>query len=230
MTDFQWDWEFTFRILPRLLDGFVITVTATAFGMLLAVFGGMILAMLRRSQVKWISWPAVSLIEFVRSTPLLVQLYFFFYVLPDFGVTVPDLGGTFDSALVTGILALGLHYSSYTSEVYRAGIDSIPKGQWEAAVALNFSRGHTWTKIIIPQAVPPVVPALGNYLIAMFKETPLLYAITVYELLGTAYQIGSEEFAYIEPITIVGALFLTVSLLSAYLVRLTERWLKLPGR
>ena len=160
-------------------------------------------------------------IEFVRSTPLLVQLYFLFYLLPGLGLKL--------SPLVTGVLALGIHYAAYCSEVYRAGIEGVPQGQWEAATALNLTSGRTFKDIILPQAIPPVVPALGNYLVAMFKDTPLLSAITVVELLQQSKLIGSQYFRYTEPMTMVGVMFLVLSLIAAWVVRRTEKWLKLPG-
>jgi polar amino acid transport system permease protein len=124
---------------------------------------------------------------------------------------------------VTGVLALGVHYSAYTSEVYRAGIDSVPRGQWEAAAALNLPRARTFFRVILPQALPPVVPALGNYVVAMFKDTPLLSTITVLELLFTAKNLGAETFRYLEPFTLVGLLFLIVSLAAAGGIRMLER-------
>ena len=99
-------------------------------------------------------------------TPLLVQLFFMFFVLPRYGLRLP--------AFTVGVIALGLHYGAYNSEVYRAGIDAIGKGQWEASIALNFSPLDTWRRIILPQAIPPMYPALGNYFVAMFKESALL--------------------------------------------------------
>jgi polar amino acid transport system permease protein len=154
----------------------------------------------------------------VRSTPLLVQIYFLFYVLPEAGLRL--------SPLAAGVAALGIHYAAYCSEVYRAGIESVPRGQWEAAAALNLGRWRTLRAVIIPQALPPVVPALGNYLVAMFKDTPLLSAITVLELLQTAKLIGAETFRYVEPLTLVGALFLVLSLASAAVIGLVERRLR----
>ncbi len=123
------------------------------------------------------------------------------------------------------MIAIGVHYAAYCSEVYRAGFDNIPRGQWEASVALNLSSWTTFRDIIIPQAIPPVVPALGNYLVALFKETPLLSAIAVLELMQTAKIIGSETFRYTEPITLVGLFFLAMSLVSALLIRGLEELL-----
>ena len=121
---------------------------------------------------------------------------------------------------------LGLHYSTYCAEVYRAGLDNIPRGQWEAAAALNLSTYHTYRDVIIPQAIPPVIPALGNYFVALFKDTPLLSAIAVVELMQRAKILGSENFRYIEPITIVGLFFLAFSLIASALNRYVERRLK----
>lgn len=213
----MWDWQFVWEILPDLLEGLVITVEATILGFGLAAILGLLLALARRSESVWLSEPVGGLVEFIRSTPLLVQLFFLFYVLPKYGIRMPPL--------VVGTIALGLHYGTYTSEVYRAGIDAIERGQWEAAQALNFSPTHTWTRVILPQAIPPMVPALGNYFIGMFKETPQLSAITVVELLLTARIIGTRTFRFLEPITMVGVLFFILSYPSALLVqRLEDRY------
>ena len=208
------DWSYALSLLPVLAPALLITVQATLAGMAIALVAGLLLALARRSHIAFVSWPAAAFVEFVRSTPLLVQLYFLFYVLPDAGITL--------SPFATGALALGLHYAAYCSEVYRAGIESVPGGQWEAASALNLSRGDTLMRIILPQAIARVTPALGNYLVAMFKETPLLSAITVVELLQTAKIVGAETFRYVEPLTLVGALFLIMSLAAAAGIRAVE--------
>ncbi|MBO9355271.1 ectoine/hydroxyectoine ABC transporter permease subunit EhuD [Bordetella petrii] len=215
------DWAFAWEILPALGSALIITVQATVLGMLLAIVLGLVLAMLRRVRARWISAPVAVLIEFVRSTPLLVQMYFLFYVLPQSGVQM--------SPLATGVLALGVHYAAYCAEVYRAGIESVPRGQLEAATALNMSPWRTAVGVVLPQAIPPVVPALGNYLVAMFKDTPLLSAITVVELLQQSKIIGSATFRYTEPLTLVGVLFLLLSLIAAWGVRRLEAWLKKFG-
>lgn len=215
------DWRFAWEILPELLGALEVTLEATGLGMGLALVLGLVWAVARRSRRRLVAMPAAGLVEFVRSTPLLVQIYFLFYVAPSVGLAA--------SPLVSGVFALGLHYSAYTAEVYRAGIEGVPKGQWEAAIALNLGRWHTWRAIILPQAIPPVIPALGNYLVAMFKDTPLLAAITVLELLQTAKLIGAETFRYLEPLTLVGVIFLVLSLLASRLVRRLERWSERPA-
>jgi polar amino acid transport system permease protein len=213
-----WDWSYTWQILPELARAAVITIEATLLGFALAAILGLVFAILRMSRNPWIANPLTGLIEFVRGTPVLIQIFFMFYVLPQFGITMP--------ALLTGVLALGLHYATYCSEVYRAGLDNIPRGQWEAATALNLTPYRTFKDVIIPQAIPPIAPALGNYFIAMFKETPLLSAIAVVELMQTAKILGSFSFRYLEPITLVGAFFLAMSLIASALNQQVERWLK----
>lgn len=210
-----WNWEYTLQVLPDVLRAFGVTLQATLLGFALAVVLGLVWAVLRRAPWRPLAVVVFWWIEFVRSTPLLIQLYFLYYVLPEYGFTL--------SPLLTGTLVLGLHYSSYTAEVYRAGIEAVPRGQWEAAHALHLPRSITWWHIVLPQAIPPTLPVLGNYLIAMFKDTPLLAAITVMEMLQTAKLLGAENFRYLEPLTITGAVFLAVSLLASRLVRYLEK-------
>ena len=211
----EWDWNFVWEILPTLIQGVKITILATLLGSVLAAFVGLGIVLARRSPNRLLARTVGFLAEFIRGTPLLVQLYFIFYVLPDIGILLPPL--------VAGVIGLGLHYGTYTAEVYRAGIDNVPRGQWEAAKACNLSATQTWTHIIIPQAIPPMIPALANYFIAMFKETPLLSAITVLELMNQAKSVANTYYRYIEPITLVGAFFLVISLFSVVLLRWLER-------
>jgi polar amino acid transport system permease protein len=209
-----WDWHFAGKILPDLLRGLVVTIEATLLGYAVALVLGLVWAILRRSPSRIVSQVVRWVVEFIRSTPLLVQLFFLFFALPSLGLTF--------SALVTGVVGLGLHYSAYTSEVYRAGIADVPAGQWEAATALNLPRRRVWFGVVLPQAVRKVIPTLGNYLIAMFKDSPLLLAITVPEMLHSAYDVGAQSLRFLEPMTIVGVLFVIVSVLSSLLLRRLE--------
>jgi polar amino acid transport system permease protein len=213
------DWDFALEVMPDMLEGLVTTIQASLIAFALAAVIGLLMALARRSESVWLSAPVGALVEFIRSTPLLVQLFFFFYVLPQYGLRFP--------AFIVGVTVLGLHYGTYTSEVYRAGIDAIGRGQWEAAKSLNFNAQHTWTRIILPQALPPMTPALGNYLIGIFKETAQLAAITVVEMLLTARTIGTRSFRFLEPITLAGLLFFALSYPSSLLVqRLEARYAK----
>lgn len=231
--DDKWDWQNLEYVLDpdkyaedtgiapedvpwdSLYDGLWITIQATFFGALLAISLGLVFAIMRRSSIRPVSWIAGAIVEFIRSTPLLVQLFFLFYVMPTLGL---ELG-----AKTAGFIGLGLHYATYMSEVYRAGIDGVPKGQWEASTALSLPRARVWTSVVLPQAIPRVLPALGNYIIAMFKEVPLLSTITVIDMMSVARTFSSNTFASTEVYTAVGVFFLVVSIITAVPIRLLER-------
>ena len=206
-----WDWAFAAKILPTVLSALGTTLAAALVGFLLALGIGLVLCLLVQSRIRLLRWPAIGLVQFVRNTPLLVQLYFLFFVLPQYGILLSPFGA--------GVFALGLHYATYTSEVYRAGVESVPRAQWEAAIALNFSRTRIWFAVILPQAIRRIIPALGNYLVSSFKDTAVLSAITLVELLAQAQIIGSITFRYLEPITLVGLIYLLLSLAAVFLVR-----------
>lgn len=212
----SWSWEFAFKVFPDIASAIWLVIGITFGSYIVSLILGLLLTFLRRSSLKPISLSTYGLIEFVRSTPPLVQLFFVFYALPHIGISL--------NMYVAGIMTLGVHYSTYISEVYRSGIENVPKGQWEAARALNLSKFKTWFKIILPQSIPPVIPMLGNYLLVLFKETPLLMAIGIGDFLQRAQLIGAAEFKYLEPITIVGILFLLLSYPSALAINRLEKW------
>lgn len=205
------DFEFALSILPILLKGALVTVIATFGGFAGALLGGAIVAAANRSKLMVFRVMARGFVYVVRNTPLLVQLYFVFYVLPGFGITI--------GALAAGTLGLSIHYSAFTAEIYRAGIGAVPRGQFEAADALGLSLWQKWGLVIAPQAIRPVLPVLGNYLIGMFKETPILAAITIIELFGAAQDIAGKTYRYNEPYTLVALIFLIISIPCSIIVR-----------
>jgi polar amino acid transport system permease protein len=215
---FNWNWAFTWEILPRLLHATVNTLLAAGIGYAIALVLGLLLALAQRTPWKPLTLVVRETIEFIRSTPLVLQIFFVFYVGPQFGIRL--------SPWVSGMIAIGLHYSAYLSEVYRAGIEAVPKGQWEACRAINMSTRDTYLRIIIPQALPPSVAGMGNYLVGIFKDTPMLSVIGVTELMHAANAIGSESYRFLEPYTLVGVIFLAISLPTAGLVRLFEGWVR----
>lgn len=208
------NWEYIASILPELIQATIVTIRITLISMSLASLLGLGIALARMSGFAAIRYVVGGAVEFVRLTPLLVQLLFVFYVLPKYGLRMP--------AEMTGIIVLGVHYATYTSEVYRAGIDAVPRGQWEAAESLNMSGHVTWRRVVLPQAIPPMIPPLGNYLIAMLKDVPVLSIITVYELLATGRLIGARDFHYLEVFTVVGVIFLILSYPSSLVIRRLE--------
>ena len=222
---YAWDTSsnlaFALSILPILGIGLIVTLEATVTGFAIALVLGLGLALLRRSRLRIISWPTAAVIEFIRDTPLLVQLFFLYYVLPIYGITLP--------AFLTGAIALGVQYSAYTSEVYRAGLEAVAKGQWEAAVALNMSRARTYRDIVVPQAIPRIIPALGNYLVSMLKETPVLSVVTVVDMVNLANLIGDRTFEYLVPLSLVGLIFLILTLACSAGIHLLEQALPKSG-
>lgn len=216
-----WDWDFAAEIFPELVAGMVITILSTLAGILIAVIGGLFLALGRRSPRRWISYPFAWFIEFIRSTPLLIQLFFLFFALPAVEF-LPDAIRLM-SAETALIVGLGVHYSCYASEAYRAGINSVGTGQWEASTALNLSPVTMWSRVILPQGIPRSLPTLGNYFVGMFKDAPIGSSIGVAGVLFVARRIGSATFRFVEPMTIAGILFLAVSIPAAIAVRAIER-------
>jgi polar amino acid transport system permease protein len=214
----MWDWDYAYELLPKLLRALPATLAATLCGFGLAVLLGILLAVAGRSRFRLVKGLTTGFVDFIRSTPLLVQLFFLYYSLP-------MLTPLAMSAFLTGVIGLGLHYACYLSEVFRSSIDALPKGQWEAASAVNLSKARTWFAIILPQAIPPVIPIMGNYLIVIFKETPALSAITLVELLMRTKNETSLSFRAFEPYTITGGLFIAVSLLLSFAIsRLEKRY------
>ncbi|WP_431961981.1 ectoine/hydroxyectoine ABC transporter permease subunit EhuD [Actinacidiphila sp. bgisy160] len=211
----MWNWDNAADSLPILLRGFQLTLAVTVLGSLVAIVLGLVVAMAYRGRT-WIRLPVRAAVEFVRSTPVMIQLFAAWVLLPHLPV------------MTIGVAVLGVHYAAFTSEVYRAGIDAVPKGQWEACVALSLPRRRIWRAVILPQAVRNVVPALGNYVISMFKETPFLSVIGVAEMVHQADEFGSEHFAYLETLTLTAAIFLIASYPTSVAMRKLEERLAKP--
>jgi polar amino acid transport system permease protein len=216
-----WSWEYALEVLPVLLEAFVrYTLVATVLGTAVAAGLGLVFAVIRWVRVPVLSQLTWMFIEFVRSTPVVIQLFVLYFVLP----TLP--GSITLSAMTAGVLGLGVHYACYYAEVYRAGITAVPKQQWEASTALHLSPVRTWRRVVLPQAVRKVLPSLGNYAIAMFKETPFLALIGVQEIVLAAREYANNSSQFLEPLTMVGAFFLAASYPTALLLRRLERSLE----
>ena len=212
----DWRWDFTWDILPRLLVATGNTLLAAGLGYAIAMVLGLVLALAQRTPFTPLTVAVREAVEFVRSTPLVLQIFFVFYVGPQFGIRL--------SPWTAGMIAIGLHYAAYLSEVYRGGLESVPRGQWEAAKPLNLSTARTYFRIVLPQALSPSLAGMGNYLVGIFKDTPMLSVIGVAELMHTANAIGSETYRFLEPFTLVGIIFLLISLPTAAAIRLFEAW------
>jgi len=219
MSELGWDWSVLDGALPNLMQGLLVAVQATALGALISIGLGFLFAIIRMSEIPILSPIVVFLVNFLRGTPFLIQLYFVFYVLPKYGISV--------GLLATGILALGISMSGYMSEVFRASIENIPNAQWEACLTLGLPLTNVWFSVIIPQALRTAIPMMGSYILLMFKETAILSTIGLAELLSRGMEIGFTSFRFIEPLTIVGVIYLTISLAAARGLRILETRLQL---
>lgn len=211
----SWDWSYVARIAPGLGWGLLTALLIAVLGYCVALVLGLGLAMARCSGTASVRVPVAVFTRCVRNTPLLPQLFVICYLLPQAGLPL--------SPLAAGILTLGLYYASYVSDTYLTGIDGVRVGQWEAAAALHLSRRRTWMSVIIPQAVPSSIGALGGHLVALFKDVPQLVVIAVAEPITVATTDMAHSFKPFEAITTAAVLYLGTALLLGRIGRLVER-------
>jgi polar amino acid transport system permease protein len=216
------DFSHALEYLPDLLQGALISVELTFAVMALSLVFGLIVALARMARLRWIRIVATTYVEIIRGTPCLLQLFYIYFVLPAFGVRLPPF--------TAGVIGLTVNYSAYMSEVYRAGIQAVAKGQLEAAQALGMSRSLMMRLIILPQAIRIVVPPLGNYFISLFKDTSLASSITLRELLFTGQIISATNYQYFTIFTIIGAIYLALSYPGSLAVQYLERRMKIGYR
>jgi polar amino acid transport system permease protein len=194
------DWSIVWQSRWLLLEGALVTILLTVLTMLIAVPGGVVLALMRGSQFKPVALFATGFVELFRNVPLLLLVYWAFYVMP-------VLTGLGLSPFATGLVALCLNVSAYNSETFRSGINSIRRGQTEAGLALGMSRGEVFRQIILPQAWRRVLPILASTWVSLFKDTSLVSVIAVGELAHTAMQIRSQSFRVLEMLTAMAAIY-----------------------
>lgn len=221
MNTLTFNWSLLEELVPSLLEGLKTTILVTFAGTALAMILGLVLILIRLARIPVVSAVATWVSYVIRGTPLLIQLYFLFFVLPNYGIVM--------TPLTTGIVALGLYYGVLASEIYRAGIENIPRGQWEASLSLSVPLPWMWRRVILPQAVRSVIPMLGNLLVVMFKDSALLSAIAVSEVLSAARQVAQDNYSFVEPYTAVGIVFFIVSYASVLGIRKLEIWSKKRG-
>ena len=198
-----------------LLGGLLITVELTFVVITLSLVFALFVALAGMSRITPLRWAVKSYVEVMRGTPLLLQLIYVYYVLPEVGIRL--------NAFTAGVLALTLNYSAYISEVYRGGIQSIARGQHDAAAALGMTNALAMRRIILPQAIRVVLPTLGNYFIGLFKDTALCSAVSIQELVFTAQVHAALSFQYFTLYTVVAAMYFAVSFPAARLVAYLER-------
>lgn len=200
--------------LPLLLEGALVTLQISTTAMAMAIGLGLLLAVLRVFAPRVIVLPVVGFIEVIRGTPLLIQLFIIFYGLPSIGIRL--------SPLLAAVVGLGINYAAYEAENYRAGIQAIPRGQLDAALALGLSRLQTIRKIVLPQAVRLVIPPVTNDFIALLKDSSLVSVITMVELTKVYGQLAATNYDYIGIGLLTAAIYFVMGLPIARLSRLLE--------
>jgi His/Glu/Gln/Arg/opine family amino acid ABC transporter permease subunit len=198
-----------------LLAGLLITVELTIIVIAISLVFALLVALGGMSRFAPLRWLIKCYIEAIRGTPLLLQLVYVYYVLPEIGIRLDSFSA--------GVIALTLNYSAYISEVYRAGILAIGRGQHDAAAALGMTRALAMRRIILPQAIRIVIPSLGNYFISLFKDTALCSVVSIQEVVFTAQILAARNFQYFTLYTVVGVMYFVVSFPAARLVAYLER-------
>lgn len=215
------DAPFIGRILVVILAAMPVAVAIATLSSLGAAILGFTFEILRRSH------PAMRpimrfLVDFIRSSPIIVQIYFLYYVLPFYGIVLPSL--------LVGWMALSIYYSGYLAEVFKAGIEAVPRGQWEAARSIGLTQGDVVLYVITPQMLRNIAAPMGNYFVSILKSTPYLAIIGVPEMMGVTLEIGSDTFRYGEPMIVLGIVFFLLAATIAFLVRLLEAHLMKSSR
>jgi len=208
-------WRDTVEFLPILMSGVALTIIVTVGSLLLSTVLGLIWALMRVSGIGVLTGFSAGLINVIRGIPIIVLLFYLYFVMPEFGVTL--------SALQAAILGLGIAYSAYQAENFRAGIEAIDKGQIEAAQAIGMSWWQTMRRVVLPQAVKIVLPPYGNVMIMMLKDSSQASTITVAELALQGKLIASSTFKNTSVFTLVALMYLTMSIPLILLVRHFEK-------
>ena len=208
--------------LPSLLQGALLTIAVSLLSFGLALVLGLATGLARISRLTVLRVVAACYIQFIRGTPLLLQLFFIYYVLPYAGIVL--------SPFVSGAMGLTLNYAAYMAEVFRSGIQAIPKGQWEAGASVGMSRRLMLRRIILPQAVRIIVPSLGNFFVSIFKDSALVSVITMRDLMFSGQLLASATYKHFEIFTMVAVIYFMISYPTAKFVEWIEARIDITRR
>jgi polar amino acid transport system permease protein len=208
-------WRDTVEFFPILLNGVALTIIVTVGSLILSTLLGLVWALMRVSGIGFLAGLSASVINVIRGIPIIVLLFYLYFVMPDLGVTL--------TALQAAILGLGIAYSAYQAENFRAGIEAIDKGQIEASESLGMGWGLMMRRVVLPQAITIILPPYGNTMIMMLKDSSQASTITVAELALKGSLIASSTFKYTTVFSLVAALYLVMSIPLILLVGWLER-------
>lgn len=209
------DTSFLNKWMPFILGGVPMTILVSVVSIVFAVVFAMIGALGRLSSVAPIYAVATLYVSLVRGTPLIVQILFVYSALPQFGIVLEPF--------VAGVFALSFNYGAYMTEVFRAGIQAVPRGQTEAAQALGMPGRNIMQRIVMPQAIRIVIPAIGNEFIAMTKDSSLVSYVTLQELLYRARTVGSANFRSLETLLVAALMYWLITIVLSYFQARLER-------
>lgn len=215
MTFFQILEKNGWYFFTTLLSGWPATLVVAAGALMFALIFGLIIALMRISSWKLLRWPGTVYLEFFRGTPALVQLFVIYFGFPDWGFQ--------PSPLQAAIIGLGMNGAAYVSEIYRAGIESIHRGQMEAALSLGMTPFRAMQNIILPQAIRTMLPPMTNFSIVLLKDTAIVFAIGVLEVMALARQLVTETLTSAPIYLMAGAMYLCVTIPMARLAARLER-------
>jgi glutamate/aspartate transport system permease protein len=219
----EFDWSSIPGALPFLWDGMKISLLITAQAVLIGIVWGTLLAMMRLSSIKPLSWFAAGYVNFFRAIPLVMVLLWFFLIVPRFIETLLDFPPGSDLRLSSAMMGFALFESAYYSEIIRAGIQSVPKGQISAASALGMTYGQSMRLVVLPQAFRNMVPLLLTQAIILFQDTSLVYVSALADFFGAAYKVGDRDGRLVELLLFAGAVYFVICFSASQIVKRLQK-------
>ncbi|EOW0743708.1 TPA: glutamate/aspartate ABC transporter permease GltK [Proteus mirabilis] len=220
---YEFDWSSVVPSLPFLMDGMVITLKITITAIIIGILWGTILAVMRLSTFKPISWFAAAYVNTFRSIPLVMVLLWFYLIVPNILQNVLGLSPKSDIRLISAMVAFSLFEAAYYSEIIRAGIQSISKGQFSASLALGMTKSQTMRLVILPQAFRAMIPLLLTQGIVLFQDTSLVYVLSLTDFFRTAANIGERDGTQVEMILFAGFVYFIISFSASMLVNFLKK-------
>jgi glutamate/aspartate transport system permease protein len=216
---YEFDWTSIPGALPILARGMMVTLEVTLTAIAVGIAWGTLLAIARLTGKSWLAWPAAVYVNAFRSIPLLMVILWFYLIVPSLLRDVLGVAESTDIRMVSALVAFSLFEAAYYSEIIRAGIQSVPKGQVFAAQALGMSYGQTMRLVVLPQAFRNMLPLLLTQAIILFQDTSLVYVIGLADFFGAAYKVGDRDGRLVELLLFAGAVYFVLSFSASLVVR-----------
>ena len=216
--------------LSWFLEGTLLTVGTSLITVILGCIIGFIVTLAKRSRFKILNWLSNIYVQFIRGTPILLQLYLWTLGLPQIGLKIPDIFGPRSGLYITVVLALAINSGGYIAEIFRSGLNSVDKGQVEAARSLGLNSGQTMKEVVLPQAIKTILPALGNEFIMMIKESSLVSTVGIADVMYQQKIIQGATYRVLEPLIIIGLIYLVLTTVLSSALNVLERKLNYDAK